>query len=69
MTEQEELDYEMKPEYDISNARPNPYIERLLRNEQMTVRIEPELYARFPGSEAVNEALRSFLKLREQEAT
>ncbi len=32
------------------------------------VTIEPELFAKFPTSEAVNEALRSVLKQREQNA-
>ena len=42
MTEQEELEYEMQPEYDF--------------------------YEKFPSSEAVNEALRSYLKMKETEA-
>ena len=37
-------------------------------DELVTLAIEPELFAKFPSSEAVNEALRSFLKQREQSA-
>ena len=68
MTEQQELDYEMQPEYDFSGGRRNPYADRLRGNEQNWVSIDPELYARFPTSEAVNEALRSYLKLKDPQA-
>ncbi len=61
MTEKEELEYEMKDEYDFSNARPNPYAECANRDTNIVV-IEPELYAAFRSAEAVNEALRLVVK-------
>jgi hypothetical protein len=73
MTEQEEMDYEMRPHYDLSSAKRNPYPARA--NARATaaeaknmVVIEPELFEKFPSSEAVNEALRPLLKQREQNA-
>jgi len=57
MTEKQELEFEMKDEYDFSKGRPNPYAARA-RTAANTVVIEPELYEMFPSAEAVNEALR-----------
>lgn len=76
MTEQEEMDYEMRPEYDFSKAVRNPYPGRARARAaaieagvgENIVVIEPELFAKFPSSEAVNEALRSLLRQKEQSA-
>jgi hypothetical protein len=68
MTEQEEMDYEMRPEYDFSKAVRNPYAARARAGgttDLHVVTIEPELFEKFPSSEAVNEALRAVLKQRE----
>jgi len=61
MTEKQELEFEMKDEYDFSKGRPNPYAERANRPPNVVV-IEPEIFAEFQSSEAVNEALRLVLK-------
>ena len=61
MTEKQELEYEMQEQYDLSNSRPSPYAARA-RAARNLVQIEPELYAAFPSSEAVNEALRLVVK-------
>ena len=61
MTEKQELDYEMEEEYDLENSRPSPYAARA-RVAKNLVQIEPELYAAFPSSEAVNDALRIVLE-------
>ena len=74
MTVQEEMDYEMRDEYDLSQAVLNPYPARArARAEAIAaggglVVIEPALFARFPSSEAVNDALRSLLKTQAQDA-
>ncbi len=54
-------DAEIRPEYDFSNARKNPYAERFKMGTNLVL-IEPELYAVFPSSEAVNDALRLIVK-------
>lgn len=64
MSEKEELEFEMKDEYDFSNGRPNPYAARA-RSQSNLVSIEPDLFAIFPDSEAVNEALRLVVKARD----
>jgi hypothetical protein len=61
MTEKEELEFEMKDEYDFSKARRNPYAGRA-NAPSTVVYIEPEMHELFPTSEAVNEALRLVAK-------
>lgn len=61
MNQAEEDAFEMKDEYDFSKGRRNPYAARIRAGMNMVV-IEPELYAVFPSSEAVNEALRLIVK-------
>ena len=74
MTIQEEMDYEMRDEYDLSHAIRNPYAARAKARAEAAatggglVVIEPSLFEKFPSSEAVNEALRSLLKRQEQDA-
>ncbi len=73
MTEQDEMDYEMRPEYHFGNAVRNPYPARararaaaaeVAAADGNLVVIEPELFEQLPSSEAV----RSVLKQREQNA-
>jgi len=64
MTEKQELDFEMKDEYDFSNARPNPYATKA-RMRSNLIAIDTDLIAAFPNSEAVNEALRLVLRAAE----
>ena len=66
----------MRKEYDLAGGRPNPYakrlgtsgrkklIDRFLESERL-VRLDDEVAKAFPSQEAVNEALRLVLKLRD----
>jgi hypothetical protein len=56
----EEADFEMRDEYDFSNAIPNPYAQRF--RELNLVSLDPDVKAAFPDSESVNEALRLLIK-------
>jgi hypothetical protein len=65
----------MRNEYHLEGGRPNPYarrlgaagrnalIERFLKSEHL-VRLDEEVAEAFPSGEAVNEALRLVLQLR-----
>jgi hypothetical protein len=50
----------MEPEYDFSDAIPNPYAQRF--QELNLVSLDPDVKAVFPDSESVNEALRLLIK-------
>lgn len=52
------------PELDFSKLRriPNPYAQRTFVNVRV---LEPDVHSAFPDSEAVNQALRVLLALRE----
>ncbi len=52
--------YEMAPEYDFSDATPNPYARRF--QELNLVNLDPDVKAVFPDSESVNGALRLLIK-------
>jgi hypothetical protein len=66
----------MRKEYGVVHGRPNPYVERLgasgrktlidrfLESERL-VRLDEEIADAFPSTEAVNDALRLVLKLRD----
>lgn len=66
----------MRKEYDLAKGRPNPYakrlgalgrrklIERFLESERL-VKLDEEVAEAFPSGEAVNDALRLVLKLRD----
>jgi hypothetical protein len=66
----------MRKEYDLVGGRPNPYakrlgasgrkvlIERFLESQRL-VRLDEEVAKAFPSNEAVNDALRLVLKLRD----
>ena len=51
-----EDDFEMRDEYDFSDASPNPYVQRF--QELNLVSLDPDVKAAFPDSESVNQALR-----------
>jgi hypothetical protein len=51
----------IRDEYDFTNSRKNPYAERANAGVKLVV-IEPDLYERFPSTEAVNSALRGLLE-------
>ncbi len=53
---------DMAAEYDLTNSRPNPYAERYAQGTNL-VRLDPDLAKRFPDSAAVNQALRTLVKI------
>jgi hypothetical protein len=55
-----EDEFEMRAEYDFSNAIRNPYVQRF--QELNLVSLDPDVKAAFPDSKAVNEALRLPIK-------
>lgn len=55
-----EDEFEMKPEYDFSDASPNPYAQRF--KELNLVSLDEDVKAAFPDSRSVNEALRLLIK-------
>ena len=46
------------PEYDFSDARPNPYASRIAEGSIMVV-LDPDVARLFPDAAAVNDALRA----------
>lgn len=66
----------MRKEYDLQGSRPNPYakrlgasgrkalVDRFLESERL-VKLDEEVAEAFPTGEAVNDALRLVIKLRE----
>jgi hypothetical protein len=60
MTKEEEDNFEMRDEYDFSNAIRNPYVQRF--QELNLISLDPDVKAVFPDSESVNEALRLLIK-------
>jgi hypothetical protein len=59
MTKEDE-NFEMRDEYDFSDAIRNPYMQQF--QELNLVSLEPDVKAAFPDSESVNEALRLLIK-------
>jgi hypothetical protein len=53
-------EWEMRKEYDFSNARPNKYAKKYAEGANIVV-IEPDLVKFFPDSESVNAALRALV--------
>jgi hypothetical protein len=53
---------EMRPEYQLSRGKPNPYAARFAKGSNVVL-IEPDLFSYFPSSEEVNSALRLLVKL------
>ena len=50
------------PEYDFSNARPNPYATRF-RTDTVVVALAPDVAQMFPDANAVNDALRALARI------
>ena len=59
MTNNEE-DFEMRDEYDFSNAIRNPYVQRF--QELNLISLDDDVKAAFPDSKSVNDALRLLIK-------
>lgn len=53
---------EILPEYDFSNARPNPYAERSGSGVTIVV-LDADVAEAFPDAQSVNEALRALVKI------
>lgn len=56
---------DMRPEYDFSAGERGKYAARYAQGTNL-VKLDPDVYADFPTSEAVNEALRRYRKLIRQ---
>ena len=54
---------DMRPEYDFSNARPNPYAARFTAGA-IAVVLDPDVAQRFPDAQAVNDSLRGLSEPR-----
>jgi hypothetical protein len=55
----------MRSEYDFSNAVRGKYYQRYIQGTNIVV-LEPDIAAAFPNSEAVNDALRSLLRVAQR---
>ncbi|HKH43569.1 MAG TPA: hypothetical protein VKM72_02785 [Thermoanaerobaculia bacterium] len=64
---EEEDDDPMLPEYDFSAAVRGKYYQRYQQGTNIVV-LEPDVAAAFSNSEAVNDALRSWLKIAKRAA-
>lgn len=53
---------EMRPEYDFSNGRSNPYAARF-RGGVTVVVLDPDVAESFPDAASVNDALRTLAKI------
>ena len=58
----------MRDEYDFSKGERGKYAKRY-RDGTNVVFLDPELRKSFPNDEAVNEALREYLKIKERNAS
>jgi hypothetical protein len=56
---------DIRPEYDLSESRPNPYAERYAEGTNL-VKLDPDVRKVFPDSESVNRALRALVKIIEE---
>ena len=56
----EDLEDDLLPEYDFSNAKPNPYAARAMR--QKAIFLEKDIAEVFTTSEQVNKALRALIE-------
>jgi hypothetical protein len=59
---------EIRPEYDFSKGRLNPYAARF-RSGAVAVVLDPDVADRFPTARAVNDALRAIPKRSTRKAT
>jgi hypothetical protein len=55
-----EDDFEMRDEYDMSNAIRNPFVQQF--QELNLISLDSDVKAVFPDSQSVNEALRLLIK-------
>lgn len=58
---------DVRPEYDFSNARPNPYAARF-QTGVTVVALDADVAAAFPDAAAVNDALRALAKIANRSA-
>jgi hypothetical protein len=58
----------MRDEYDFSKGERGKYAQRY-REGTNVVLLDPELRKSFPNDEAVNDALREYLKIKKQSAS
>jgi hypothetical protein len=65
VTTAENSDYEMRPDYDFSEATRGKHASAVTRDAVM-VRLDPDVARQFPTAEAVNEALRLLARLKKQ---
>ena len=54
---------EMRSHYDFTNSRPNPYASLYAKNPPVVIELSPDVASVFPDSNAVNEALRTLIRL------
>ena len=57
---------EMRPEYDFSGAVRGKYYERFQQGSNLVL-LDPDVYAAFPTSAAVNQALRTLASARRKD--
>jgi hypothetical protein len=57
----------IRPEYDFSNARPNPYAARFAA-EVTVVTLDADVAEKFPDAASVNDALRALVKIADRPA-
>jgi hypothetical protein len=60
-------DDEIRPEYDFSKGRPNPYADRF-QSGVTVVTLDADVAERFPDAAAVNDALRALAKIADRPA-
>ena len=60
-------DEDMRPEYDFSNARPNPYAARFAAGVTV-VMLDADVAEKFPDAASVNDALRALAKIADRPA-
>jgi hypothetical protein len=58
---------DIRPEYDFSNARPNPYAARF-QGDVTVVVLDADVAEAFPDAAAVNDALRALVKIANRPA-
>jgi hypothetical protein len=61
-------DDDIRPEYDFSKGRPNPYAARFQAGVTV-VTLDPDVAESFPDSAAVNDALRALVKIANRPAS
>ena len=61
-------DEDIRPEYDFSKGRPNPYAAPFQAGVTM-VTLDPDVAESFPDSAAVNDALRALVRIANRPAS